>query len=98
MAFFDNILRGTVSHIRIETAYGPTLDIPDPFGDQAASGGVTSMGAKLMKPTITLNPGTAQEYVLAPYGVSHGEGWPLVQALVLAAGLVVGGVVIRKLM
>lgn len=77
-----NLIRSMVRDIRVETVYGPTIDIPDPFEPAPPNPFMEAM-----KPTITLNPGApgrvsvgASDAEIGAYAVSRlknkGAGMP----------------------
>lgn len=90
MSFLTDALGGAISSIRVETAFGPTVNLDHPF-----SPGPPSLFLQLLKPTVTLNPGADGAQVIAPYGESHGEWWPVVLGA-LAVGVAVAGTAIFR--
>lgn len=74
-----------VKHIRVETAWLPTIDLPNPFQP-----GPPSPLLQALRPKITLSLealGQQKDVVSAPYGEPGPSKWPAIQNLLLFAAL-----------
>lgn len=86
MALADDMLR-LVEKVTIETEYGPTIELNQPFAPNAAPSALLSM----LKPRITFDVG-GKKISMAPYGDPGPTKWPFVKIALLAlVGLAVGG-------
>ena len=88
-------LNDYVKHIRVETAWLPTIDLPNPFQP-----GPPNPLLQALKPKITVSLealGQQKEVVSSPYGEPGPSKWPAIQKLlVLAAVGALGYVVYRR--
>lgn len=82
MAAADEVLRPLITRIRVESAYGPAIQIDDPFGP---SSGKVDRAVAVLKPKVTFDtPGGP--IVIAPAGDPGPSRWPLVKGGVLVLG------------
>lgn len=82
MAAVDEVLRPLITRIRVESAYGPPIQIDDPFGP---STGKVDRAVAVLKPKVIFDtPGGP--IVIAPAGEPGPTRWPLVKGGVLVLG------------
>lgn len=78
-------------NIRIETAYGPTIDINDPL----VTGGPPNPYLQKLRPKITVDVKGMKPMVLAPYGEPGASKWRTVQLGSLALGVGIAYLIYR---
>lgn len=88
----QNFLASIVSGVRVESAWGPTFTVAQPF---AASGSGPSPLLTFLKPKVTLLLNGGAEYAITPYGEPGPTKWPMVQAGLIFGGLLLAGFIIQ---
>ena len=86
MASLLDALTGQITGIKVESEYGPTFEIPNPFQP-----GPPNPFLQALKPKITLElmNGQVQPIIIAPYGEPSGEGTTKAQtAGLMGVGLI----------
>ena len=86
----QNFLASIVSGVRVESAWGPTFTVAQPFASSPPSPLLT-----FLKPKVTLLLNGGAEYAIAPYGEPGRSKWPLVQAGLIFGGLLLAGIYIQ---
>lgn len=78
-------LNDYVKHIKVETAYLPTLDMPNPFLPGPPNPLLQALKPKI---TVTLEAlGQTKDVVSSPYGDPGPSKWPTIQNLLLLAAV-----------
>jgi hypothetical protein len=86
----QEVMAGLVRQVSVETAYLPPLVIDDPFAP-----GPPAPILQALKPKITLTLATGKPLVMAPYGDPGQSRWPALRAVLLVAGLIGVGLMVR---
>lgn len=91
----SEIARAAISRVEVDTAYGPSIKLDDPFAP-----GPPNPYMQRLQPRIRLywRGEGVEPLKIAPYGDPGPTKWPLVQAALVGAGfIVVGGMLWRLL-
>lgn len=86
----EDILNSQVKSIKIQTAYGPDIVIPEPFKPAPPPPPGTKSAAAYLKPRIEIQLGGASPITWAPYGDPRPSKWPWVKTA-LVGGVILGG-------
>ncbi len=85
-----NLLDTMVAAAQVESAWGPSVYIADPFAPSAP--GTESALGKILRPKVTVYWRDGGTQVIAPYGEPGPTRWPFpLLALAGLAGLLVAG-------
>jgi len=91
----NEVARAMISKVDVDTAYGPSISIDDPFEP-----GPPNPYLQRLKPRVVLHlrGGEAQPVVIAPYGEPGPTQWPLIRSALIVSGFAVGGLALWKLL
>lgn len=90
--FTEDLVKGLVRKVKIETVWGPPIDVDVDTLTAPSSGGFDF--GKLLKPKVSLQLSTGQNpIVIAPYGEPGPNHWPWVAfGLSVVGGLALYGI------
>lgn len=90
--FVEDALNAQVRSIRIQTAYGPDIFIPEPFKPAPPKAPGTKTAADYLKPRIEIQLGGGNPLTWSPYGDPRPSKWPMIKWGALGvAGLILVG-------
>lgn len=94
-SLYSEIAREMISRIDVDTAYGPSITLDDPFAP-----GPPNPYLQKLKPRVKLHMrGEGIEPVkIAPYGDPGPTKWPLIQTSLYVGAFVIAGGLLYKLL